>query len=213
MILNKIKGFWILTTAFIPILWMMILINIIFDINHLAHSSVKTINSTFSGMVATLDSSANSLNNSIEPIRNLERSLSEASQKVSSIAVDIQTPEIKLPDAQLPFELPVIPSFDIFIPGLKDVKNILDSNFDILGNLNQGIASISNFGQNQIYNQELILGIQSSIQEIQDIAIKIIVLVVVGAIIIIPLFLRLLITPYIKWTRNRITTGWKLICN
>ncbi|MGB6299441.1 MAG: hypothetical protein WBF90_25130 [Rivularia sp. (in: cyanobacteria)] len=213
MIINKIKGLWMIFTAFIPIVWIVIFLNILFDVNHLAHSSVNTINSTFSEITATFDNSANSLNNSMEPIRNLEKSLSEVSQRVNNIPVDIQTPVIKLPDAKLPFELPTIPSFDILIPGLKDVKNILANNFDILDKFNETIGSISNFEQSQTYYQETILGIQNSIQELQTIAIKIIILVVVGAIIIIPFLIRLFITPYIKWTRNRITTGWKLIRN
>jgi hypothetical protein len=211
--MNKIKGLWMIFTAFIPIVWIVIFLNILFDVNHLAHSSVNTINSTFSEITATFDNSANSLNNSMQPIRNLEKSLSEVSQRVNNIPVDIQTPVIKLPDAKLPFELPTIPSFDILIPGLKDVKNILANNFDILDKFNETIGSISNFEQSQTYYQETILGIQNSIQELQTIAIKIIILVVVGAIIIIPFLIRLFITPYIKWTRNRITTGWKLICN
>lgn len=210
MIVNKIKGLWMIFTALIPIAWIMIFLNILFDINHLAHSSVNTINSTFSGMTVFSDS-ANSLNNSMEPIRSLEKSLSEVSQKVYNIPVDIQTPVITFPDANLPFELPTIPSFDVLIPGLKDVKNILANNFDILDKFNQLIASISNFEQNQVYYQEIILGIQNSIKELQTIAIKIIVLVVVGAIIIIPFFIKLFITPYFRWTHNRITTGWKLI--
>ncbi len=213
MILNKIKGLWMITTAFIPIVWIVIFLNIIFDINHLANSSINTVNSTFSGMTATFDSSANSLNNSMEPIRNLEKSLSEVSQRVNSIPVNIQTPDINFPDTRLPFELPTIPSFDILIPGLKDVKNILTKNFDILDKFNELIGSISNFEQNQAYYQEIILSVQESIKEVQIIAFKIIVLVVIGAIITIPFLIRLLITPYIRWTHNRITTGWKLIRN
>ena len=211
MVLSKIKGLWMIFTAFIPIVWVMIFLNILFDVNHLAHSSVNTINSTFSGITATFDNSANSLNNSMEPIRNLENSLSEVSQKVSNIPVDIQTPAIKLTDAKLPFELPTIPSFDILIPGLKQVKDILANNFDILDKFNETIGSISNFEQNQAYYQEIILGIQNSIKELQTIAIKVIIFVAVGAIIIIPFLIRLFITPYIRWTRNRITRGWMLI--
>lgn len=213
MVVNKIKGLWMIFTALIPIVWIMIFLNILFDVNHLAHSSVNTINSTFSGMTATFDNKANSLNNSMEPIRNLEKSLSEVSQKVNNIPVNIQTPDIVFPDARLPFELPTIPSFDILIPGLKDVKNILANNFDILDKFNELIGSISNFEQNQAYYQEIILGIQNSIKELQTIAIKVIILVVVGAIILIPFLIKLFITPYIRWTRNRITTGWKLIRN
>lgn len=211
MVVNKIKGLWMILTAFIPIVWIMIFLNILFDVNHLAHSSVNTINSTFSGMTATFDNSANSLNNTMKPIRNLEKSLSEVSQKVNNIPVNIQTPDIKFPDARLPFELPTIPSFDILIPGLTQVKDILANNFDILDKFNETIGSISNFEQNQAYYQEIILGIQNSIKELQTIAIKVIILVVVGAIIIIPFLIKLFITPYIRWTRNRITTGWKLI--
>ena len=211
MVVNKIKGLWMIFTAFIPIVWVMIFLNLLFDVNHLAHSSVNTINSTFSGITATFDNSANSLNNSMEPIRNLENSLSEVSQKVSNIPVDIQTPEIILPDAKFPFELPDIPSFDILIPGLTQVKDILANNFDILDKFNETIGSISNFEQNQAYYQEIILGIQNSIKELQTIAIKVIIFVVVGAIIIIPFLIRLFITPYIRWTRNRITRGWMLI--
>lgn len=211
MVVNKIKGLWMILTAFIPIVWIMIFLNILFDVNHLAHSSVNTINSTFSGMTATFDNSANSLNNTMEPIRNLEKSLSEVSQKVNNIPVNIQTPDIKFPDARLPFELPTIPSFDILIPGLTQVKDILANNFDILDKFNETIGSISNFEQNQAYYQEIILGIQNSIKELQTIATKVIILVIVGAIIIIPFLIRLFITPYIRWTRNRITTGWKLI--
>lgn len=211
MILSKFKGLWMIFTALIPIIWIAILLNILFDVNHLAHSSVKTINSSFSGIITSLDSSTNSLSNSVEPIRNFENTLSEVSQKVNNIPVNIQTPAITLPDAKLPFELPTIPSFDIFIPGLKDVKNILANNFDILNKFNQEITSIAGFEQTQRYYQGVILSVQESIKEMQIIAFKIIALVVIGAIIIIPFLMKLLITPYIRWTRNRITTGWKLI--
>ncbi|MEL6460833.1 MAG: hypothetical protein AAFQ91_21665 [Cyanobacteria bacterium J06621_15] len=211
MILSKIKGLWMIFTALIPIIWIAIFLNILFDVNHLAHSSVKTINSSFSGIITTLDNSTNSLTNSVEPIRNLEKTLSEASRKVNNIPVNIQTPPIALPDAKLPFELPTIPSFDILIPGLKDVKNILSNNFDILNKFNQEISSIANFEETQRYYQGIILSVQESIKELQIIAFKIIALAVIGAIIIIPFLIKLLITPYIRWTRNRITTGWKLI--
>lgn len=211
MILSKFKGLWMIFTALIPIIWIAMLLNILFDVNHLAHSSVKTINSSFSGIITSLDSSTNSLSNSVEPIRNFENTLSEVSQKVNNIPVNIQTPAITLPDAKLPFELPTIPSFDIFIPGLKDVKNILANNFDILNKFNQEITSIAGFEQTQRYYQGVILSVQESIKEMQIIAFKIIALVVIGAIIIIPFLIKLLITPYIRWTRNRITTGWKLI--
>lgn len=211
MVLSKFKGLWMIFTALIPIIWIAMLLNILFDVNHLAHSSVKTINSSFSGIITSLDSSTNSLSNSVEPIRNFENTLSEVSQKVNNIPVNIQTPAITLPDAKLPFELPTIPSFDIFIPGLKDVKNILANNFDILNKFNQEITSIAGFEQTQRYYQGVILSVQESIKEMQIIAFKIIALVVIGAIIIIPFLIKLLITPYIRWTRNRITTGWKLI--
>lgn len=211
MILSKVKGLWMIFTALIPIIWIVIFLNIIFDVNHLAHSSVKTINSSFSGIITTLDNSTNSFSSSVEPIRNLEKTLSEASQKVNNIPVNIQTPPIALPDAKLPFELPTIPSFDILIPGLKDVKNILSNNFDILNRFNQEISSIANFEETQRYYQGIIFSVQEFIKELQTIAFKIIALVVIGAIIFIPLLIKLLITPYIRWTRNRITTGWKLI--
>lgn len=211
MVLSKFKGLWMIFTALIPIIWIAMLLNILFDVNHLAHSSVKTINSSFSGIITSLDSSTNSLSNSVEPIRNFENTLSEVSQKVNNIPVNIQTPAITFPDAKLPFELPTIPSFDIFIPGLKDVKNILANNFDILNKFNQEITSIAGFEQTQRYYQGVILSVQESIKEMQIIAFKIIALVVIGAIIIIPFLIKLLITPYIRWTRNRITTGWKLI--
>ena len=184
MITKRITGLWMILTAFIPILWIMIFLNIIFDISHLANSSLNTIDRTFSGMVATLDNSTKSLHNSMEPIRNLEKSLSEVSQKVSNIPVNIQTPEIKLPDAQLPFELPTISSIDILIPGLNDVKNILNQNFDILDKFNEAIGSIANFEQNQVYYDEIILGIQNSTKELQNIVIKILALVIIGGIII-----------------------------
>lgn len=211
MILSKIKGLWMIFTALIPIIWIAIFLNIIFDVNHLAHSSVKTINSSFSGMITTLDNSTNSLSNSVEPIRNLEKTLSDVSQKVSNIPVNIQTPAITLPDARLPFDLPTIPSFEILIPGLKDVKNILGNNFDILNKFNQEISSIVGFEESQRYYQGIVLSVQESFKELQIIAFKIIALVVIGAIIVIPFLVKLLITPYIRWTRNRITTGWKLI--
>lgn len=213
MVLSKFKGLWMIFTALIPIIWIAMLLNILFDVNHLAHSSVKTINSSFSGIITSLDSSTNSLSNSVEPIRNFENTLSEVSQKVNNIPVNIQTPAITLPDAKLPFELPTIPSFDIFIPGLKDVKNILANNFDILNKFNQEITSIAGFEQTQRYYQGVILSVQESIKEMQIIAFKIIILFVVGAVILIPFLIKLLITPYIRWTRNRITTGWKLICS
>lgn len=211
MVLSKIKGLWMILTAFIPVVWIVIFLNILFDVNHLAHNSVKTINSSFSGMVATLDSSTNSLNNSVEPILNLENTLSEVSQKVNNIPVNIQTPPITFPDVKLPFELPTIPSFDILIPGLRDVKNILDNNFDILNKINQEISSIASFEESQKYYQGIILSVQQSFKELQTIAFKVIALIVIGAIVVIPFLIKLLITPYIRWTHNRITTGWKLI--
>lgn len=214
MIVKKIKGLWMIITAFIPIIWIMIFVNILFDVNHLVNSSLNTINSTFSGMVATFENSANSLNNSVEsPIRNIEKSLSEVSQRVNSIPVNIQTPDIQLPDAKLPFELPTIPSFDISIPGLKDVKNILTKNFNILDKFNEVIGNIPNFEQNQVYFQEMVIGVQNSVKELQIITIKIIALVIIGAIIIIPFLMRLFITPYIRWTHSRLRKGWELMSN
>ncbi|MBE9215287.1 hypothetical protein IQ247_21930 [Plectonema cf. radiosum LEGE 06105] len=213
MSLKKIKGFWMIVSAFIPIFWIIICISIFFDMSHLINSTVNQINSTFIGIVSTLEQTTDSLNISVEPIGNLETTLSQVSQRIVTIPVEIKIPEIKIPDTKLPIKLPSIPGFDIPVPGLKDTKNILAENFVILSKINEAIGNIPDIRQIQGYYQEMLLEVQDLAKDLQIIAIKILALILFGAAIIIPLLIRLLITPYLKWTHARVRKGWELISN
>ncbi len=191
MIIRKSRGLWMIITALMPIIWILIFLNIIYDVSQLFNNFFYTINSSLNGIVTTLQQS---LNDSVEPIRNVQAYLSDVSQKISSI-----------PDT--------IPRLNISVAGIKDLKNMLTNNFNILDKLSGVLEDITSIGQIQGYYQEIAIKVQQSIQELQIIGIKILVLIFLGVMIIIPSLIRLLITPYIQWACLRIRRGWQLICN
>ncbi|MBF2017308.1 MAG: hypothetical protein IGS23_19315 [Rivularia sp. T60_A2020_040] len=213
MNLKKIKGLWMIVSALMPIFWILICISIFLDVSHLINGTVNQVNSTFVGIVSTLEQTTDSLNISVEPIGNLETTLSQLSQKINTIPVEIKIPELKIPDTKLPVKLPSIPGFDIPVPGLKDTKNILAENFVILSKFNELIGSIPDIKEIQGYYQEMLLEVQNLVKELQIIALKILALILFGAAIMIPLLIRLLITPYLKWTHTRVRKGWELMSN
>lgn len=194
MILNKIKGLWMIISAFIPIIWIGIFINMLLDINHLFNSYLNTINSAFAGITSTLNQSADALNDSVEPIREVQVYLSDVSQKISSI-----------PDT--------IPRFNLSVPGITDVKNLLVNNFNILDKLSEVVNDITSIGQIQGYYQQIVVGIQKAVQELQIIGIKILTLIILGLMIVIPFLIQVFITPYIRWAHRRVKRGWQLINN
>lgn len=194
MIIRKSRGLWMIITALMPIIWILIFLNIIYDVSQLFNNFFYTINSSLNGIVTTLQQSVDSLNDSVEPIRNVQAYLSDVSQKISSI-----------PDT--------IPRLNISVAGIKDLKNMLTNNFNILDKLSGVLEDITSIGQIQGYYQEIAIKVQQSIQELQIIGIKILVLIFLGVMIIIPSLIRLLITPYIQWACLRIRRGWQLICN
>ncbi len=210
MILNKTKGLWMIVSAFIPIFWIIIFLSLFIDLSDLINGSVNQINSTFAGVAATLEQ-ATSINFSIEPISNLQTTLSQVSQQINTIPVEINFPEIRIPDTKLPIKIPSIPGFDIPVPGLKDVKNVLGENLVILSKFNDKIADIPDIKQIQGYYQEMAVGVQNLVKDLQAIAIKILALIVVGVAIVVPFIIRLFVTPYIKWTHGRVRKGWELI--
>jgi len=88
------------------------------------------------------------------------------------------------------------------VPIIKDIKVI-----DFSDAFN-GIPQIQElFG----YSQRILLQLEQSFKELQNIAIEILSLIALGATIIILLFLQLFIVPYIRWTNNKIRRGWRLI--
>ncbi|MGF1677217.1 MAG: hypothetical protein ACFCUV_26550 [Rivularia sp. (in: cyanobacteria)] len=82
----------------------------------------------------------------------------------------------------------------------------------ILSKFNEIIGSIPDTTQKGYY-QEMLLEVQNLVKDLQIITIKILALILFGATIIIPLLIRLLITPYLKWTHSRVRKGWELISN
>ena len=104
MSLKKIKGLYRIINAFIPIVWIMIFVSIFFDVSHLANTSINRINGTFISAIATLEEAADSLNNSVKSIGNLEATLSQVSQQIKSIPEEIKIPDIQIPDANFPIK-------------------------------------------------------------------------------------------------------------
>ncbi|MGF1677216.1 MAG: hypothetical protein ACFCUV_26545 [Rivularia sp. (in: cyanobacteria)] len=101
MSLNKIKGLWMIVSAFMPIFWILICISIFIDVSHLINVTVNQVNSTFVGIVSTLEQTTDSLNISVEPIGNLETTLSQLSQKINTIPIEIKIPELKIPFSKI----------------------------------------------------------------------------------------------------------------
>lgn len=192
MILKKIRGLWMILTAFIPIIWIVLFINIIIDVYHLINSYLNTFNNAFTEISATLEQSANSINNSVEQIREVQDNLSNVSEKINNI------PE-------------TIPGFNISVPGIEDLKNMLKNNFNILEGFSDVIDDITVIGKIQGYYQEIVTEVQKSVKTLQIIGIKFLVLIVFAVTMIVPCLIQIFIIPYFRWTQNRIKRGWQLI--
>ncbi|MEM9927236.1 MAG: hypothetical protein AAF915_26420, partial [Cyanobacteria bacterium P01_D01_bin.50] len=62
-------------------------------------------------------------------------------------------------------------------------------------------------------SQKIVVEVQKLFKALQLLANKILILIVLGAMIIIPLIMRLIITPFIRWFYITIRRGWELIIN
>ncbi len=234
-ILKKLKGLYIIINALIPIVWIIIFFSIFFDVSHLVNSSVNRINSTFISMVTTLEQATNSLNSSVQPIDNLEATLFQVSQKISSIPESIKIPDIQIPDANLPLkpkvkiidnsapifrieidnikiDMPTIPGFTIPLVNLDNLKTFLKTDIEILSELKQIVGIIPNLDVVKEYGQEIVFGTGEIGNLIQSIANKFIILFIIVASIS-AIAIPLLIFKYLKWVGDRFTKGWLLLNN
>ncbi|MEM9926740.1 MAG: hypothetical protein AAF915_23825 [Cyanobacteria bacterium P01_D01_bin.50] len=233
MSLKKIKGLYTIINPFIPIIWITIFVSIFFDVSHLANTSINRINGTFISAIATLEEAADSLNNSVKSIGNLEATLSQVSQQINSIPEEIKIPDIQIPDANLPIkpkvkisnglvprvsidnirvDMPTIPGLAIPLVNIDKLKDFLEIDLDILKSLNQLIGIIPNLDALKEYGEEIIYGTGEIGNLIQSIVQKFIFLLITVAIIAM-IAIPILILKYFNWFRDQIVQGWLLLNN
>ncbi len=233
MILKKIKGLYMIINPHIPIICMIIFVSIFFDLSHLANTSVNRINNTFVGAIATLEKAADSLNNTVESIGNLEATLSQVYRQINSIPEEIKIPDIQIPDANLPIkpkvkisknlvprvsldnirvDMPTIRGFGIPLVNIDQLKDVLETNIKILEAFKQLIGIIPNLDAVKEYGQNIInrtgeIGnlIQSIVDKFMFLFIMLAIIAIIGA--------PGLIFKYLNWVRYQVTKGWLLLNN
>ena len=189
-----------IVSAFIPIIWIIIFISIFFDIWNLLNGPIFQINSLIDSIINHLKGTTDFLIKSVKPMGSLGDKLFEVTQEIKDIPIEVKT---------------TISGRDIAIsiPGLKEVKSILESNLNILNTLTQVVSKITSLSVIQQEITEIQQEVTIFNHQLQEIAVKILALIVLAVTIIIPLLIQLLITPYIRWANHRIRRGWELTMN
>jgi hypothetical protein len=239
-IFRKINGLLIIIIALMPVIlittFTITLMTVVNDVKTFVNGPINEINTTLIQVRQTASQAGEAIGKSLEPIKEVNQDIKQALKQVDNLYLPekVSLPNIGIPNLQLPVKpdvtisgkfppkvnikmedisvtMPTIPGFDIPVPGLKDVKNILENNFIILGQFSEVVGSIPYLEPIREDSQKIVIGVQNLVKDLQTIAIKILALIVLGAMIIIPFLIRLFITPYIKWAHGRVRKGWELI--
>ncbi len=239
-IFRKINGLLIVIYALMPVIlittFTITLLTVINDVTTFISGPVNQINTTLTQARTSAEQAGEAIGKSLEPIQQVNQEIKEALKKVDNLYIPekVSLPNLGIPNLQLPVKpdvrisgefppkvnirmqdisvaMPTIPGFDIPVPGLTDVKNILENNFVILSQFSEVVGSIPYLETIREDSQNIVIGVQNLVKDLQIIAIKILALIVLAAMTIIPFLIKLFIVPYIRWAQVRVRKGWELI--
>ena len=112
-------------------------------------------------------------------------------------------PSIKLEEVKI--DMPDVPGFTMTVPGILEIKEVLITSIESLNIVNDFLSEVPNF---DLLGQQL-QGLIDSIQGILG-KLKILVFIVVIGILFLASFG---IRGYISWSREQLTSGWRLLRN
>ncbi|MGD1914320.1 MAG: hypothetical protein ACFB2X_26830 [Rivularia sp. (in: cyanobacteria)] len=241
-ITTKISGLLMIIYALIPMIlitaFTITLLTIVNDVRIFVSGPINEINTTLIQVRQTAEQAGEQLGKSLEPIQQVNRDIQKALKQVDNLYIPdkISVPNLGIPNLKLPVKpnvkisgklppkvnikmdkvsvnMPSIRGFDIPVPGLKDVKSILENNFVILGQFNEVVGNIPNLEAIREDSQKIVVEVQKLFKDLQSIGYKILILIILGAMILIPIIMKLIITPFIRWFYITIRRGWELISN
>ncbi|MEM9926741.1 MAG: hypothetical protein AAF915_23830, partial [Cyanobacteria bacterium P01_D01_bin.50] len=215
-ITRKISGVLIVIYALIPMIlitaFTITLLTIVNDVRIFVSGPINEINTTLIQVKQTAEQAGEQLGKSLEPIKQVNRDIQEVLKEVDNLYIPdkITVPNLGIPSVKLPVKpnvkiksklppkvnvkmedvsvrMPTIPGFDIPVPGLRNVKSILENNFVILGQFNEIVGNIPNLEAIREDSQKIVVEVQKLFKALQLLANKILILIVLGAMIIIPL--------------------------
>ncbi|GEM_PF-3569105 len=239
-IVRKIRGLLMIVYGSMPIILITIftitLLGIVNDVRIFVSGPINEINTTLIQVKETAEKAGEKIGKSLEPIQQINQEIQQGLNQIDTLYIPdkITVPNLGIPRVELPVKpnvkisgklppkvnikmenvsvnMPTIPGFDVPIPGFTDVKNILENNFVILGQFSEVVGSIPYLESIREDSQIIVTEVQELVKELQFVAIKFLVLIVLGIIILIPVIIRLFVTPYITWTYGKFKRGWQLM--
>lgn len=210
---------------------LLLCLSIVKDVRVLLAGPLNSIGTVVTEVTDSAAKTADAIDNAIDPIATLNQRVTDALDAVGNIPTEVSVPSLPIPDANLPVSpnvriqgtrpiiqmrtartpMPTIPGFTLSLDALKQVKTVLQENFNIIGSLNGIVEKIPNLDALRGELQALVESSQQVISSSKNIAIKLLIVFVLVALIVAPWFYAVYVRPYLSWSFDNISKGWHLL--
>ena len=220
-----------LSPAILAVVAILLSLSIVNDIRGLLAGPLDSFGMVVAEIKESATKTGEAIGNVVDPIAKLNRKVNSALSAVSDIPTQVRVPALPIPDANLPVNpdvkiqgsrptiqmrnvrapMPTIPSFTLTIEGLKQVKTVLQDNFNIIGALNGIVEGIPNLNALRGEFQSLVDSTQQLISFMKSIGIKLLIIIILAVLIVAPWFYVVYVKPYFSWSFGYISRGWHLL--
>ena len=107
--------------------------------------------------------------------------------------------------------MPTVPGFTLSVDGLQRVKDVLQDNLNILGDLNGITGALPDFSALRAHAQSVGESARTVLSGITRIGIKVLAIAFLAALIVIPWVLNVYVMPYVRWSFGSLRAGWQLL--
>lgn len=220
-----------LSPAILAIVAILLCLSIVNDVRGLLAGPLGSIGLTIAEIKESAARSGEVIGNVVDPIAKLNQKVSSALSTANNIPTQVRVPALPIPDANLPVNpdvriqgtrpiiqmrnvrapMPTIPGFTLSIEGLKQVKAVLQNNFNIIGALNGILERIPNLDALRGEFQALVGSMQQLSRLMKSIGIKLLIIFILAFLILAPWFYVVYAKPYASWSLGYISRGWHLL--
>ena len=214
--------------------FLIVLLTIINDVRGLVTGPLENVQTALVEIKDVAQDLGDTAGTIVEPIQDINQRLADALSTLESIPTQLEIPSLNLPDVNLPVEpavsigegfppsvdvtmknvsvqIPSIPSFSVDFPGLGEIAGVLTNNLNILGSLSNVLADLPGLDALRQESSKIVEASYTIFKMLKTVAIKVLVLTLLAALILIPLCIRVYISPYITWANKMLRKGWKLM--
>lgn len=235
---RKAQGILIILYGLMPAIlvasFFIVLLTIINDVRGLVAGPLENVQTALVEIKDVAQDIGDTASTIVEPIKNINQGLEDALSTLESLPTQLEIPSLKLPDVNLPVEpdvsvgsgfpptvdvtmknvsvtIPAIPSFTVDFSGLGQITGVLTDNLNILGALSDVIADLPGLDTLREESSEIIDASYKIFKILKTISIKVLIIALLAAFVLIPLWIRLYLSPYMTWAKNMFKKGWKFL--